>query len=127
MVGCCGLNRSASALLVIRWSAIYDSSAWRLRAAAAAELAGNKAACCRLEMTAPCRDRATAAAVAKSPAAVCCAVEAADAKDEEDEEEDETDEMVDMLGSRCWCDTVVDCGEPLAMDCETAAWSMLGS
>lgn len=38
-----------------------------MRAAAAAELAGNIAACCRLDITAPCNDNATAAAAARSP------------------------------------------------------------
>lgn len=38
-----------------------------MRAAAAAEFAGNIAACCRLDITAPCNDNATAAAAANSP------------------------------------------------------------
>lgn len=44
---------------------MYDSRACRFNAAAAAELAGNIAACWRLDMTAPCRN--AVAAVAKSP------------------------------------------------------------
>lgn len=61
------VKRSTSALPVIRCKARYDSRAWRFRAAAAAELAGSRAACCKLDTIAPCRDRTTAAAAAKSP------------------------------------------------------------
>lgn len=37
----------------------YDSKACKLRAAAAAELGGNSAACCKDDMMAFCRDKAT--------------------------------------------------------------------
>lgn len=61
------VRRSTSDLPVILCSVRYDSNAWRLKAAAAAELAGISAACCRLVTMVLCSESTTAAAAAKSP------------------------------------------------------------
>lgn len=77
------LKRNTSDLPVIRCNAKYDSKACRFKAAAAGELTGSKAACCKLVTIVPCNDRTTAAAAAKSfvvvemvlveePLIVCC-------------------------------------------------------